>query len=176
MGAGVYLYPIGAVNRTLELIRARGATGTPKDSINAIILGGIIDEVRYCRRAVRMVDPVYARHIVGMQIPFESAAVTVAVHDFGYIVFAIPDISVQISQAEEFLKKLGFKQVRVRHHGHIARIEIEAEEFPKIIEHGTREEIVKNFKKFGYTYVSLDLAGYRTGSMNEPLPQSVKKK
>jgi uncharacterized protein len=81
----------------------------------------------------------------------------------------------QIGQAEEFLKKLGFKQVRVRHHDHIARVEIEAEEFPKIIEPGTREEIVRNFKKFGYTYVSLDLAGYRTGSMNEPLPQSVKK-
>jgi uncharacterized protein len=82
----------------------------------------------------------------------------------------------QIGQAEEFLKKLGFKQVRVRHHDHIARVEIEAEEFPKIIKQGTREKIVKNFKKFGYTYVSLDLAGYRTGSMNEPLPQSVKKK
>ena len=81
----------------------------------------------------------------------------------------------RIGQAEEFLKKLGFKQVRVRHHDHIARVEIEAEEFPKIIEPGTREEIVKNFKKFGYTYVSLDLAGYRTGSMNEPLPRSVKK-
>jgi uncharacterized protein len=82
----------------------------------------------------------------------------------------------QIGQAEEFLKKLGFKQVRVRHHDHIARIEIQAEEFPKIIEKGTKERIVDNFKKFGYTYVSLDLAGYRTGSMNEPLPQSVKKK
>jgi len=82
----------------------------------------------------------------------------------------------QIGQAEEFLKKLGFKQVRVRHHDHIARIEIGAEEFPKIIEKGTKERIVDNFKKLGYTYVSLDLAGYRTGSMNEPLPQSVKKK
>jgi len=82
----------------------------------------------------------------------------------------------QIGQAEKFLKKLGFKQVRVRHHDHIARIEIEAEEFPKIIKNGVREKIVENFKKFGYTYVSLDLAGYRTGSMNEPLPQSVKKK
>jgi len=81
----------------------------------------------------------------------------------------------QIGQAEEFLKELGFKQVRVRHHDHIARIEIEAEEFPRIIEKGTREKIVENFKKFGYAYVSLDLAGYRTGSMNEPLPQSAKK-
>lgn len=82
----------------------------------------------------------------------------------------------QIGQAEEFLQKLGFKQVRVRHHDHIARIEIEAEEFPRIIEKGTREKIVENFKKLGYAYVSLDLAGYRTGSMNEPLPQSAKKK
>jgi len=81
----------------------------------------------------------------------------------------------QIGQAEDFLKKLGFKQVRVRHHDHIARIEIETEEFPKIIKEGIREKIAKNFKKFGYIYVSLDLTGYKTGSMNEPLSQAVKK-
>lgn len=82
----------------------------------------------------------------------------------------------QIGQAEDFLKKLGFKQVRVRHHSHIARIEIDPEEFPKLVEKEMREKIVKAFKKLGYTYASLDLAGYRTGSMNEPLPQSVKSK
>jgi len=79
----------------------------------------------------------------------------------------------QIGQAEELLKKLGFKQVRVRHHDHIARIEIETAEFPKIIKNRTKQKIVEDFKKLGYTYVSLDLAGYRTGSMNEPLPQSL---
>ena len=75
----------------------------------------------------------------------------------------------QIDQAEDFLRGLGFKQIRVRHHGQTARIEIESDEFPKIIKSEIREEVVRSFRKFGYTYITLDLAGYRTGSMNEPL-------
>lgn len=75
----------------------------------------------------------------------------------------------QIDQAEEFLRSLGFKQIRVRHYGQTARIEIERDEFSKIIKENIREEVIKNFKKFGYVYITLDLAGYRTGSMNEPL-------
>jgi uncharacterized protein len=75
----------------------------------------------------------------------------------------------RVAQAEEFLRKLGFGQVRVRHHGQIARIEIEPFEFPKIIEKKVREAVIKNFKKFGYVYIAVDLAGFRSGSMNEPL-------
>jgi uncharacterized protein len=75
----------------------------------------------------------------------------------------------QVAQAEEYLRKLGFTQVRVRHHGQIARIEIEPPEFPKITEKKVREAVIKNFKKFGYIYIALDLAGFRSGSMNEPL-------
>ena len=75
----------------------------------------------------------------------------------------------QVAQAEECLRKLGFTQVRVRHHGQTARIEIEPPEFPKITEKKVREAVIKNFKKFGYIYIALDLAGFRSGSMNEPL-------
>jgi len=75
----------------------------------------------------------------------------------------------QVARAEDYLRRFGFFQVRVRHHGRTARIEIDPSEFPKIIEKETREAIVRNFKKLGYIYISLDLAGYRTGSMNEPL-------
>jgi len=75
----------------------------------------------------------------------------------------------QVAQAEEFLRKLGFVQVRVRHHGQIARIEIEPPEFPKITDKKVREAIIKNFKKLGYIYIALDLAGFRSGSMNEAL-------
>jgi uncharacterized protein len=75
----------------------------------------------------------------------------------------------QVAQAEECLRKLGFTQVRVRHHGQIARIEIELPEFPKITEKKVRKAVIKNFKKFGYIYIALDLAGFRSGSMNEPL-------
>lgn len=82
----------------------------------------------------------------------------------------------RVSQAEDFLRALGFSQIRVRHHGQIARIEIEPKEFPEIMEKGVREKIVKTLKKLGYTYITIDLAGYRTGSMNEPLSSSVNRK
>jgi uncharacterized protein len=86
-----------------------------------------------------------------------------------------PDSLRRVDQAEEFLRGLGFKQIRVRHYGQTARIEIEPDEFSRIIEPGVREKVVKNFKTFGYTYITLDLAGYRTGSMNEPLKLERKK-
>ena len=82
----------------------------------------------------------------------------------------------QVAQAEEYLRKLGFTQVRVRHHGQIARIEIELPEFLKITEKKVREAVIKNFKKFGYIYIALDLAGFRSGSMNEPLNLASEKK
>ena len=74
-----------------------------------------------------------------------------------------------VDQAEQLLLDLGFHQVRVRIHGMIARIEIMPEEFPIIIQDEIRSRIAKSFKNFGFTYVSLDLIGYRTGSMNETL-------
>lgn len=82
----------------------------------------------------------------------------------------------RVSQAEDCLRALGFSQIRVRHHGQIARIEIEPKEFPEIMEKGVREKIVKTLKKLGYTYITVDLAGYRTGSMNEPLSSAVNRK
>jgi uncharacterized protein len=78
----------------------------------------------------------------------------------------------QVSQAEDFLRSLGFSQIRVRHHGITARIEIELPEINRIVGPETRDRIVNYFKKIGYTYVTLDLAGYRTGSMNEPILSS----
>lgn len=75
----------------------------------------------------------------------------------------------QVERAEECLRALGFSQVRVRHHGETARIEIEPREFQKIIEPELRLAVVEKLKKIGYTYITIDLAGYRTGSMNEPL-------
>jgi len=74
-----------------------------------------------------------------------------------------------IDKAEQFLRELGIRQLRVRHHDQIARIEVSAEDMAKFVEDGVRERIVKQFKELGYTYVTLDLGGYRMGSMNEPL-------
>jgi uncharacterized protein len=73
----------------------------------------------------------------------------------------------QLDVGEEFLNSLGFYQVRVRHHDKIARIEVMPEELAKVLEH--REEIYAKFRSLGFSYVTLDLQGYRTGSMNEVL-------
>lgn len=74
-----------------------------------------------------------------------------------------------VDRAEQCLIDAGFSQVRVRHHGRIARIEILPEEFDKLMEKDLRERVIREFKKLGFSYVALDLAGYRTGSMNEVL-------
>lgn len=74
-----------------------------------------------------------------------------------------------VDEAEQLLLDLGFHQVRVRIHGLMARIEVLPEELEKLVQPQIRELVVTKFKGFGFTYVSLDLAGYRTGSMNETL-------
>ena len=76
-----------------------------------------------------------------------------------------------IDEAEDFLRKIGFKQVRVRHHGNLARIEILKENITKLIK-CDRRKIINKLKKLGYNYVAIDLEGYRTGSMNEVLKKT----
>ncbi|MGB6864502.1 MAG: ATP-dependent sacrificial sulfur transferase LarE [Candidatus Aminicenantaceae bacterium] len=82
----------------------------------------------------------------------------------------------QVAKAEEYLWSLGFSQVRVRHHGQIARVEVDPEGVHRLLEPDLRAKIVENLKRLGYAYVTLDLAGYRTGSMNEPLSEEEKNK
>jgi uncharacterized protein len=80
----------------------------------------------------------------------------------------------QVERAEFALHKLGFRQLRVRHHEQIARIEIEPEDFRQVL--AQREEIVACLKGLGYTYVTLDLAGFRSGSMNEAIKANGRRK
>ena len=75
----------------------------------------------------------------------------------------------RVGEAEDFLFGLGFKQVRVRHYGNLARIEIFPEEITRLLEVSMRERVVNHLKGIGYTYVTLDLQGFRSGSMNEVL-------
>ncbi len=72
-----------------------------------------------------------------------------------------------IYKAEKLLRELGFKQLRVRHHDKIARIEVERSEIPRLIEEEMSRTVTDGLRKIGYTYVTVDLLGYRTGSMNE---------
>ncbi len=74
-----------------------------------------------------------------------------------------------VDRAEVALKQLGFRQVRVRHHGDIARIEVAEEEMPRALEPAIARQMSGALKAFGFKYVALDLEGYRTGSLNEVL-------
>lgn len=76
------------------------------------------------------------------------------------------DLLDAIARAESYIHGLGIRQVRVRHHGTIARIEVAAEDMKKLIANSTREAVVKRLQDLGFTYVALDLAGYRMGSLN----------
>ena len=77
----------------------------------------------------------------------------------------------QVNQAELYLKGLGFDEVRVRYHDNVARIEVNAGKIIELLER--REEIQNKLVHLGFDYVSVDLRGYRTGSMNEVLPEAV---
>lgn len=86
---------------------------------------------------------------------------------FPYGTTITPELLAQVDAAERCLRELGFRQFRVRHHDTIARIEVEKADLARVVE--LADIIVTRFKEIGYLYVTLDLAGYRTGSLNEPL-------
>ena len=75
----------------------------------------------------------------------------------------------QVAAAEQTLRGMGFRQFRVRHHGQVARIELPIAQLPKLLEESRRAQVVGDFRALGFVYVALDLAGYRSGSMNEVL-------
>ncbi|MBI5874905.1 MAG: ATP-dependent sacrificial sulfur transferase LarE [Deltaproteobacteria bacterium] len=75
----------------------------------------------------------------------------------------------KVEKCEEILRNLGFSQFRVRYHNDIARIEAPLAEISRFLDEGVRDAIVQGFKEQGFTYITLDLQGYRTGSMNEKM-------
>ena len=75
----------------------------------------------------------------------------------------------RVAAAEDYLHSLGFTQVRVRYHDNLARIEVLPDELPKFFAEGMNDQVTARLREIGFLYVTLDLAGYRTGSMNEVL-------
>jgi uncharacterized protein len=83
----------------------------------------------------------------------------------------------KVDAAETYMRDLGFRFFRVRHHDDkTARLEVGPQEFDRLFDNALREKIVNQFKTLGFAYVTLDLQGYRTGSMNEVLTADEKKK
>ena len=79
------------------------------------------------------------------------------------------ELLTRIASAEAFLHDLGIEQVRVRHHDETARIEVDPEALPALVDEETRRAVTAHFRSLGYSYVTLDLEGFRTGSLNEGL-------
>jgi uncharacterized protein len=80
-----------------------------------------------------------------------------------------PEKLAQVERCEQFLFDLGFRQVRVRHHGDVARLEVSAGERRKFFDAALMDRIYEKFRMLGFLYVALDLRGYRTGSLNEAI-------
>lgn len=89
---------------------------------------------------------------------------------FPYGTHITPELLARLDGCEKFLRDLGFRQFRVRHHDTVARIEVEPQDLLRVVEH--RDAINARFKELGYTYITLDLEGYRSGKMNDTLPKS----
>ncbi len=89
---------------------------------------------------------------------------------FPYGVYLTPEKLQRVAKAEDLLREMGLKTVRVRFHDDVARLELGTEEFDRVA-HELREDVVRKIKEAGFAYVALDLQGYRTGAMNEVLPK-----
>lgn len=89
---------------------------------------------------------------------------------FPYGTKITPDRLRRVDEFEDGLRQLGFKQLRVRFHDSIARLEIDGDDLARIVAPGVRERVVALGKRLGFAYVALDLAGFRSGSLNEVLP------
>jgi len=77
-----------------------------------------------------------------------------------------PELLARLEQAEELLRGLGFRELRVRHHDAVARIEVAPAELPRLVEPAVAEQVAHGLRALGWTHVAADLLGYRTGSLN----------
>lgn len=93
---------------------------------------------------------------------------------FPYGTAITPDRLKQVAHCERVLRDLGFRVCRVRYHDAIARIEVSSEEIPRLLSPELREQITRQFRKAGFSYVAVDLQGYRSGAMNETMQRFTK--
>lgn len=100
----------------------------------------------------------------------EKPAVACLASRIPYGTAITPELLGRIDRGEDFLRGLGLVQFRLRHHGDLCRIEANPAEMPRLADRAIQERVVAFLRELGYTYVTLDLQGYRTGAMNEALP------
>jgi uncharacterized protein len=88
---------------------------------------------------------------------------------FPYGLRITPERLACVAEAERFLRSRGFRELRVRYHEQVARLEVPVDELPRLLDRGLREEVVAQLKRLGFSYVTVDLQGLRSGSLNETL-------
>lgn len=86
---------------------------------------------------------------------------------FPYGTEITPELLARVDGCEKYLRELGFRQFRVRHHDTLCRLEVDPSDFGRVLEH--RDEILKRFRELGYVYITLDIEGFRSGKMNDVL-------
>jgi pyridinium-3,5-biscarboxylic acid mononucleotide sulfurtransferase len=90
-----------------------------------------------------------------------------------YGMFVSPEKLAMIDRSEAYLRSLGFRDLRVRHHGTVARIELPPSDFPKLLAGDVAADVARKLQEFGFKFVTLDLQGFRSGSLNEGLVQGL---
>jgi uncharacterized protein len=134
-----------------------------RKAIEELSVRSPLKEARFTKTDVRTLSKV-------LQLPtWDKPSFACLASRFPYGEEITPEGLRMVGEAEDFLFGLGFKQVRVRHYGKMARIEVLKEEVGRLLDERLREKVVNQLKEIGYNYVTLDLQGFRSGSMNEVL-------
>ncbi len=163
--------------KLLELAKQRGLQGVVDGSNlddlddyrpgarakNELRVRSPLQEIGFHKQDVRR-----AARVLGLATADKAASACLASR-FPYGTRLRPDVLATVDRAERALENLGFAAGRVRHHGEVARIELSPEDLPRALKKPVRERIVAALKDCGFAYVTLDLEGYRMGSLNETL-------
>lgn len=157
--------------------------------ISSIVDGSNSDDLEDYRPGIRAAAEIGVRHPL-QEVGLTKAEIRVISREMGLLTWNKPsqaclasripygtpitgEALTLIDSAETFIRSLGIEQVRVRHYGKTARIEVEPRNIELLACETNRQRTVSHFKELGYVHVTLDLAGYRSGSMNEDLPREL---
>ncbi len=134
-----------------------------RQAARALEVRSPLDEADLTKQEIR-----YLSHEVGLPTADEPASACLSSR-IPYLTPITIEKLETVEGGEEALRKLGFRHFRVRHHDKLARLEFAREEMPRALSPDMLPRLVKVFKELGYTYVTVDLKGYRTGSLNEAI-------
>ena len=157
-----------------------------RQGIAAVLDGANVDDLGDHRPGLQAAAERGVRHLL-VEAGFTKAEVRAASHALGlatwdrpsspclssrfpYGTRITPERLAQVAAAERCLRALGFRELRVRYHDQVARLEITPDDMPRLLDPTVRASVVAELKRLGFTYVALDLQGFRSGSLNESLP------